>query len=123
MNDQTAPLNDQAPQVTTEPPPVQNDLTETAQLAEPANNVAPIVPTKSRHKKSKTVASKYLAAKPKNVKTRDVNSLSEVVEPVNNYVSAQAAKVHRKVCLLMSLFYALAANHNVNAQVANFIYV
>lgn len=118
--------------MTTEPPPVQNDLTETAQLAEPANNVAPIVPTKSRHKKSKTVASKYLSAKPKNVKTRDVNSLSEVVEPVNNYVSAQAAnhnvnaqaaKVHRKVCLLMSLFYALAANHNVNAQVANFIYV
>ena len=75
------------------------------------------MPTKSTHKKSKTVASKYLSAKPKNVKTRDVNSLSQAepvnnnmsVEPVNNNVSAeaanhnvnaQAAKVHRKVCIL-----------------------
>ncbi|KEH25739.1 hypothetical protein MTR_6g033915 [Medicago truncatula] len=89
---------------------------ETAQPAEPANNVSALVPTKSTHKKSKTVASKYLSAKPKNVKTIDVNSLSQVVEPVNNNVSAkaanhnvndQAAKVHRKVCLLMSLYYAL----------------
>lgn len=62
MNEQTE---------TAQPAPVQNDPTETAQpaeLAEPANHVAPIVATKSTHKKSKTVASKYLSAKPINKK-------------------------------------------------------
>jgi len=119
-------MNDQPAPVTTEPAPIHNEPTETAQPVEAANNVAPNVPTKSTHKKSKTVKSKYLSAKNKHVKTRDVNSLvSQAVEPINNNVNAEpannnvsakatnnnvnakATKVQRKVCLLMSLYYAL----------------